>query len=183
MKKFLISLVAFSILTGCSCAKEEEMKASDRVDEYFSKYQELDQELLEDLNNVIETDDTLSYEQKEQYREIMKKHYKDLEYDIKDEVVNGDSATVTVVIKVTDFSKILSESKAYLEEHEDEFKNDEGAYDVSLYNDYRLNKLKEAKDKVEYTIDLTLSKVDGKWYMDDIDSVTENKINGNYQTA
>ena len=54
--------------------------------------------------------------------------------------------------------------------------------DASLYNDYRLNKLKEAKDKVEYTIDLTLSKVDGKWYMDDIDSTTESKINGTYQS-
>lgn len=61
------------------------------------------------------------------------------------------------------------------------FKNEDGVYDVSLYNDYRLSKLKEAKDKVEYTIDLTLSKVDDKWYMDDIDSVTESKINGTYQ--
>ena len=112
----------------------------------------------------------------------MKKHYKNLEYEIKDEVINGDSATVTVKIKVTDYSKILNESKKYLEEHEDEFKNDEGVYDASLYNDYRLNKLKEAKDKVEYTIDLTLSKVDGKWYMDDIDSTTESKINGTYQS-
>lgn len=181
MKKFLIFLMALSLLTGCSCAKKEEMKASDRVDEYFSKYQDLDEEVLEDLNNVIETDDTLSYDQKEEYREIMKNHYKDLEYDIQDEVINGDSATVTVKIKVTDFSKVLSESKAYLEEHEEEFQNDEGVYDVSLYNDYRLSKLKEAKDKVEYTIDLTLSKVDDKWYMDDIDSVTESKINGTYQ--
>lgn len=182
MKKFLISLIVLSFLTGCSCKGKEEMKASTRVDEYFSKYQELDKDVLEDLNNVIETNDTLSYDQKEQYREIMKKHYKNLEYEIKDEVINGDSATVTVKIKVTDYSKILNESKKYLEEHEDEFKNDEGVYDASLYNDYRLNKLKEAKDKVEYTIDLTLSKVDGKWYMDDIDSTTESKINGTYQS-
>lgn len=181
MKKILIFLMTIGLLTGCSCEKKEEMKASDKVDEYFSKYQQLDEDVLSDLNDVIESDDTLTKEQKEQYRDIMKKHYKDLEYSIENETIDGDKATVTVKIKVTDFSLILSEAKTYLNSHEEEFKDESGNYDVTLYNSYRLDKLKEADEKVEYTINLTLSKVDNTWYLDDIDSITESKINGTYE--
>lgn len=181
MKKLLVFLMAIALLTGCSCSKKEEMKASDKVDEYFSKYQQLDEDVLTDLNDVIESDDTLTTEQKEQYRDIMKKHYKDLEYSIENETIDGDKATVTVKIRVTDYSLILNDAKTYLNDHEDEFQGEDGNYDVTLYNSYRLDKLEQADEKVEYTINLTLSKVDNAWYLDDIDSITESKINGTYE--
>ena len=49
------------------------------------------------------------------------------------------------------------------------------------YIEYRLGKLGEAKDRVKYTIDFTLTKKDGKWMLDDIDDATRQKIHGLYE--
>ncbi len=82
----------------------------------------------------------------------MKKHYQNLTYKIKDEEVNGNTAVVIVEIEVTDYANVLRDSESYLSENPQEFQNDLGEYDVTLYSEYRLNKLEEAKDKVKYTL-------------------------------
>jgi hypothetical protein len=109
----------------------------------------------------------------------MKKHYQSLKYEIKDETIDGDSATVTVEIEVIDYSRILDNASTYLEEHADEFITDD-VYDETLYNDYRIEQLDKAEDKVKYTIDITLTKIDGEWVIDDIPSDVEDKIQGVY---
>ena len=119
-------------------------------------------------------------EQKKEYKELMKNHYKNLKYEIKDEVVNGDNATVTVEIEVTDYSKIMTDADSYLENNPSEFNNENGTYDVSLFTKYRLDKLKEAKEKVKYTLDLTLTKVKDEWVLDTISDMDEAKIHGMY---
>ena len=58
--------------------------------------------------------------------------------------------------------------------------NDAGEYDEKLFIDYRLNKLKEAKDTVKYTIDFTLTKVEDEWKLDPLTDEQENKIHGLY---
>lgn len=49
------------------------------------------------------------------------------------------------------------------------------------YINYRLDRLKEVKDRVKYTIDFTLTKEDGNWAIDDIDDITRQKIHGLYE--
>ena len=111
----------------------------------------------------------------------MKKHYQDLKYEIKDEVIDGDNAAVSVEIEVNDYSKILQDAENYRQEHEEEFQDENGEYDESKFIAYRLNAMKEANEKVKYTLDFTLTKdADGKWVLDNLTTADEQKINGTY---
>ena len=59
--------------------------------------------------------------------------------------------------------------------------DEEGKYDKTLFTKYRLDKLKEAKDTVKYTLDMTLTKVDDEWQLDDLSDIDEKKIHGMYE--
>ena len=181
MKKIFCFLAAFVFLTGCSCTNGKLLNTpTKKVEMFLSNYQTLDKDVLTQLDEVIDRVDTFNDSQKDEYRDIMKKHYQNLTYEIKDEIIDGDTATVTTEIEVTDYSKIMKEADIYKQEHTDEFTNDEGVYDESLFMDYRLEKLKEAKDTVKYTIDFTLTKVEDEWKLDNLTQEQENKLHGLY---
>ena len=109
-------------------------------------------------------------------------------------------------IEVYDYYKINQESTNYYNNNPDEFKDtddntDSLAEDIkegvekaadavqdavsaisnTKYIDYRLGQLENAKDRVKYTIDFTLTKVDDKWKLNDIDDVTRQKLHGLYE--
>lgn len=182
MKKALSLGLLTLILTGCACsANITKDTPTQKVEKFFNNYQTLDNDVLTQLDEVIEREATFTDDQKEEYRKLMKKHYQDIEYEIKDEVVDGDNATITVEIEVRDYSKTMKDADIYLGEHPEEFNDENGAYDVSLFNKYRLGKLKEVDEKVKYTLNLTLTKIDDEWRLDDISEVDESKIHGTYQ--
>ncbi len=181
MKKLLSMLFIMTLLTGCSCtATLTKDTPTKKVEHFFNDYQTLDSDVLAQLNTVVDQETSFTEEQKETYRDIMKKHYQGLTYEIKDEVIDGDNATVTVEIEVKDYSKIISASNTYLSEHPNEFNDEKGVYDVSLFNKYRLEQLKNANEKVKYTLNLTLTKVDDEWKLDKLNDVDESKIHGTY---
>ena len=110
----------------------------------------------------------------------MKNQYQNISYKIKDEKVDGDDATVTTEIEVYDYSKAVEESEKYLEEHKDDFYKDD-VLDEEKYMDYKINAMKEIKDKVTYTIDFKLTKKDDAWKLDDISEIDRQKIHGIYK--
>jgi len=177
MKKIFLILTIL-LLVGCTDLSNTPTK---RVENFLKDYQTLDEEVLNDLDDVINNDITMDINQVETYREIMKKHYQNLTYEIKDDTIDGDNATVTVEITVTDFRGVLNEAESYLNNNINEFNDESGNYSISKYNDYRLEKLKEAKDKVKYTIYLNLTRVNDEWTLNDIDPITYDKINGMYR--
>lgn len=166
MRKILVILLF--LLTGCT--NELANTPIKKVEQFFLKYQSLDNDVLKQLDNVVDNDLTLTKKQKEKYKEIMKNHYRTLKYDIKDEVIDGDNATVTVQIEVTDYSKKLKE----LNKEKNKFKTEEE------FNDYRLNRLQNLDERVKYTIDLTLTKIDNIWTLDHISDDIKDKIEGIY---
>lgn len=178
MKKIILILFITMLLSGCSDINNTPTK---QVEGFFNKYQTLDKEVLDDLDKVISEENVFTQDNREEYRAIIKKQYKDLIYKIKEETVDGDIATVTVEITVTDFAKVLSESLDYKNNHLEEFLDSNGDYQATIYSDYVISKMKEAKDKVKYTLDIKLSKIDEKWHIDGIDNETEDKILGIYQ--
>lgn len=178
MKKIVYILISLFILTGCDDISNTPTK---QVEGFFNKYQKLDNEVLSDLDQVIVREEEFDQGDREKYREIIKDQYKNLSYKIKEEKIDGDIATVTVEITVKDFAKILAEAEDYKNNHLDEFKDKNGAYQESLFKKHVINKLESAKEKVKYTLDLRLSKIDKKWKLDGIDSDTEEKILGIYQ--
>lgn len=177
MKKILYLVISILLFTGCTELSNTPTK---RVEEFFKKYQTLDNDVLNDLNQVITQDVTLNATQQEDYRTVMKKHYQNLTYEIKEETIDGDRSTVTAEITVTDLNRVMDESENYMNNNIQEFFDEFGNYSISMYNDYRLEQLKMAKEKVKYTVYLNLSLQNDEWVMDDIDQVTYDKINGTY---
>ncbi len=180
MKKIIVFLTSLLLLTGCGNNKLLNTPTK-KVEMFFENYQSLDQDVIDQLNDVANNEISFTDDQKETYVELMKKHYQALKYEIKDEVVDGDTATVTVEIEVMDYSKILSEANEYLENNKQEFNDENGNYDETLFNEYRLNKLKDAEETVKYTIDMTLTKIDGEWVLDDVSNDVNDKIQGIYE--
>ena len=180
MKKILISLIAVFLITGCGCSMTSSTPTA-KVEEYLKKYQTLDDGVLDQLKDVIDEDD-LSDDNKTSYEELIKKQYQDLSYTIKDETIDGDSATVEAEIEVYDYQSIIDESDKYLEEHEKEFyKDDEDVVDNDKYMAYKVENLKDVKEKTKYTIYFTLNKdSNGKWKLNDLSEVDRLKLHGLY---
>lgn len=179
MKKILIGLAMLIAFTGCDMSKLNNTPTK-QTELFLSKYQKLDTAVLSDLDSVVAEEEKFNAEQRERYRDIMKKHYQDLVYSIKEETIDGDDATVTVEIEVKDNTKALAEADVYLEEHPEEFNDDNGEYSEKKFMDYRLDQLKNNKETVKYTLELTLIKKDGKWQMNQLSENQGDKINGVY---
>ena len=177
MKKLLIAFMSITLFIGCTDLSNTPIK---KTEDFLSRYQTLDNAVLTDLDEVILQDTTMNEEQKKDYKDIMKKHYQNLTYEVKDEVINGDDALVTVEITVTDFKKIMDETSAYMNQNIEEFYDDSGNYSVVIFTDYRLSKLKDAKEEVKYTIDFLLTKVNNQWQINELTQDVYDKINGLY---
>lgn len=176
MKKILFVFMIL-LFTGCTELSNTPTK---RVEEFLKNYQTLDNQVVLNLDDVVNQDVTLNDEQKTKYRDIMKKHYQNLTYEVKDEMVDGDNARVTVELTVTDFSKVLRDSETYMNNNMDEFYDETGNYNMIKYNDYRLEQMDKTNEKVKYTVYFNLTKQNDEWKMSQMDSVTYDKINGVY---
>lgn len=177
MKKILYVLIAILLFTGCENLSNTPTK---KTEAFLKRYQTLDNEVINDLDNVVASNTTMNDVQKEEYSKIMKKHYQNLVYEVKDEVINGDEAIVSVEITVTDFNKVMDEASNYLALNIGEFNDENGQYDYSKYMDYQLSQMKDTKEKVKYTINIRLTKVDDEWTINELNQTTYDKINGIY---
>ena len=181
MKKLtFILILSLLFLAGCNTGLVMDTPTK-TVENFFTKYQTLDESVLKQLDKAIDENEGLKDNLKDDYRELMKKHYQNLKYEIKDEIIDGDQATVTVEIEVKDYTKVMDDAKRYKEDNLSEFQDENGKYDEVLFTKYRLDKLKKVDKTVKYTLDLTLTKVDDKWQLDALGDVDEQKINGMYE--
>ena len=213
MKKFILyfsCIMAVILLSGCSMDNTPTKK----VENFLDSYRNQDETVINQLKDMVDMDNLMNEDQKNTYSDIMKRQYEDLTYEIKDEVIDGDNATVTVEIEVYDYYKVNQEAQNYYNENPNEFQDDadtddssdglledakEGVEDIvddvedttedavdaltgdAKYVEYRLGKLQEAKDRVKYTIDFTLTKVADVWTLNEIDDTTRQKIHGLYE--
>lgn len=182
MKKWWVLLIPLSLLlVGCQMGKDMENTPTKQVEIMLSKYQTLDKDVLKNLDKVVAEEESFNTNQRDKYRNIMKKHYQDLTYTVKDETIDGDDATVEVEIEVIDRSLALKEAEEYRKKNEKEFNDNTGKYDPSLFMDYKIKQLEKAKERVQYTLDFKLTKKDGKWHLDTLSNTDKEKINGVYQ--
>lgn len=174
--KVVSVLLVLVSLVGCGCVKKN---AKGAVIDYLNQYKNLSSNVIRDMESVIDSEN-LTDKQKEVYRDVLKKQYQDLKYDVKDEAYDGDSATVEVKIKVYDLYKAQKDAEEYLNNHNDEFKEN-GVYNSDLFMDYKLDKMKKMSDTVEYTIVFNVSKNDdGKYVVNDLSNSDLEKIHGVY---
>ncbi len=177
-KKILTGLLAVMIIFQVGCSMNN--TPTKRVEAYLNNYKTLNDDVLTQLDNVVEEDTLMTNDQKESYKDVLKKQYQNLTYTIKDEKVDGDVATVTAEIEVYDYYKFNKEQDSYYEKNSKDFVDDNGNVSITKYLDYKLDKMKTYTEKVKYTIDFTLRKVDKTWVLDDIDEQTRQKIHGLY---
>lgn len=180
MKKILSIIGLALILTGCSLGNMDNTPTK-KVEAYLNNYQTLDSNVLSELDSIVDQEELFDDDQRTTYRDILKKHYQDLVYKVKEETINGDKATVEVEIEVNDYTKPLKEAEEYRTTNESEFLDDNETFDESKFNDYKLNLLKSSKERVKYTIYFSLTKADNEWVLDDLTQTEQEKILGIYE--
>ena len=157
--------ILFIFVVGCEMANTPTSK----VEDLFTKYQKLDTDIDNGINNILD-EQNLSESQKERYRKILENQYKNLTYQIKEETIDGDNATITAEIEVTDLKKSL-EGLVF----------DSTIYTKETFDEERLNRLEQAKDKVKYTLDLTLTRgSNDEWKLNALTNEQIKKIQGMY---
>lgn len=174
LKVFSICLLLL-ITSACSLGSTP----TSAVERLLAKYNNQDEEIVVELDDYI-NDSKLTEEQNSKYKSIYLRQFKDMKYEIKEEKIDGDNATVTVQITVYDYYTVNKNVSEYLQKNPDEFKKDE-EYDESLFNDYKLKELEKTNETVDYTIDFSLSKVDNEWQINELNTEQLEKIHGVYQ--
>ncbi len=204
MKKLLVICLGLLLMVGCSNTANTPSK---KVEDFLSKYQKLDDDVLTQLDVVMDNDTEMNDDQKKDYRALMEKQYQNLSYKIKDEKIDGDTATVDVEIEVFDYATSINKSKEYYDQHKDEFKQEEDkakeeadkeddkddnavedaaedvkdkAEELKDYVEYKISELKNVTDKTTYTITFNLTKEDGEWKLQDISDTDRQKLHGLY---
>lgn len=174
-KKILISLLSIMLLiTGCGLKTTPKSK----VESTLMKYQNNSDTVIKELEDYLKTL-KISEDSLDEYKKVYTKQYTDLTYIIKDELIDGDKASVTAQIEVYDYYKIDNESVKYISDNPSEFSTN-NVYDAEKVLKYKIDKLTKAKDRVTYTIKFSLSKIDNEWTIDKLSNEDLEKIHGIY---
>ena len=104
MKKIIGIFIFLLLLVGCSLSNSPTSK----VEDLLTKYQTLDKDIVNGINSIIEEENFTSI-QKDRYKKIIEKQYKNLTYEIKNERIDGETASVTTEIEVIDYKKVVNE--------------------------------------------------------------------------
>lgn len=171
MKKAVCLILSLVILTGCGMMNNTPTK---KVEALLNKYQTNDKEVMSDLDDVLLFDSDLTDDERSDYREFMKKHYQDMTYKVKEETIDGNSATVEVEITVRNYADAVNNANNYRLQNASEFN------DQNTFASYRLNEIRNVTDTETYTITFYLTKVDDEWSVNPISSDDESKLNGLY---
>ena len=124
IKKLLLLLIPILFLVGCEMGNTPTSK----IENLLMKYQKTDEDIISGINGVVDIQD-MSEARKERYKEILAKQYKNLTYKIKDELIDGDNATVVVEIEVLDYKNAINDLVF-----------DSTIYTKETYDDEKLNK-------------------------------------------
>lgn len=178
MKKIWVLIVlSCFILTGCSLMGGPKKT----VEKFLNKYRNNDTVVVNELNDYLSTQDLTEDEIKD-YREIYLRQYSNLDYTIKDVEVDGDKAIAKVQIAVFDYYKTNKTAGDYFTANQADFVDPDGDIDFGKYFNYKMKQLLDTTDKVEYTLELNLTKNDkGEWDIDPLSNEQLTKLHGTYE--
>lgn len=171
MKKILYLFICIMFISGCGNMGNTPTK---KVEAFLNKYQTNDEDVMKDLDTTLISDSNLTEDERNDYREFMKKHYQDLTYKIKDEKIDGKNATVTTEVTVRNYADVVNEANEYKLKNADKFTS------TDTFASYRLNKLKDVTKTETYTINFYLRKDNNDWKLQDLNEEDQSKINGLY---
>ncbi|HHX16922.1 MAG TPA: hypothetical protein GX725_03340 [Mollicutes bacterium] len=178
MKRILIAVMSFLFLVGCTTATNASTP-SKVVENLMSKYKTLDKDVINQLDKVVENEQ-ITKKQKQEYKELIKKQYQNLTYKIKDETYDDNTAVVSIEIEVFNYAKAKDQTDMYVSGHESDFLDENKELSKILYENYKIEQLKNVKERTKYTLDISLTKEDGKWRVDKLSDMERQKIHGLY---
>lgn len=162
-KKFILFGIILFLLVGCSMLNTPTSK----VEELLTKYQRLDTDISSAINNVLD-EQNFNDDHKERYRRLLENQYKNMTYEIKEERIDGNTATVITEIEVLDYKNAIGDLTF-----------DSTIYTKESYDEEKLNRLENTSSKVTYTMELTLTKdEDDVWHLDALTNEQIKKIQG-----
>ena len=177
MKKILLITLFGVLLVGCS-----KSTARGAVEAFLDEYRNLSASIIGDMDDVVDSEENLNDEQKDKYRDILRKQYTDLTYEVISEDYNDDTALVETKITVYDLGKAQENASKYLNEHSEEFYDESNNYDLSKFLDYKLDLMQKNTDTITYTINFNVEKnEDGIWQVSDVSQSDLEKIHGIYK--
>ena len=177
LKKILAICLGIFILVGCTNTNNTPSK---KVEDFLSKYQKLDDDVLTQLDLTLDNDQDMSDDQKKDYRALMEKQYQNLSYKITDEKEEDDTATVEAEIEVYDYQTSVTKSTEYFNSHKAELVTDTDKDGTKKFIDYKIKEMKNVSDKTKYTMTFNLTKNNGEWILDDITDTDRQKLHGLY---
>jgi len=175
MKKIIaLFVVSILLLTGCGTNTPKS-----KVEAYLNRYSSLSDDVKTDLETRVSSE-SLSIENQKIYKDVLTRQYENLKYEIKDESIDGDRATVKVKLTVYDLYKMDKDSINYMNNNANEFYDDANQFSEELFNKYRINLMLTTNETVNYEVEFYLNKVNGEWIVETPDRTTLEKIHGMY---
>lgn len=176
MKKIYLVILSFMfifLLVGCGTNTPKV-----KTEEFLSRYVSLNDDVVSSMETSI-SGEGLTTTNQTKYRDVLKRQYENLKYEVKNEKIDGDKATVTARITVYDLYKSEQSSLDYLNNNRTEFYTNE-VLNQDAYDTYRLDEMLKTIETVEYDIDIYLTKDNGTWVVQNPDNTTLEKIHGLY---
>lgn len=164
MKKLLIFIIVIMLFSGCDIANTPTSK----VEDYLGRYQRLDNNVSLSYTQLLGSND-VNKDDRDRYQKLVEKQFRNLSYEVKEEVIDGNVAYVTVQVKVCNYSDVLD-------------KYDVIDYDdIDEYHDEVIKGLEKQKEKIVYTItfELELNKKD-EWKVSELSLEDKDKLLGIY---
>jgi len=146
MKKIFI-LLGILLLLGCTNTMNT---PTSKVENFLSKYQNLDKNVLTDIDRYLDKNKSLSKNDKKIYKEVLQRQYQNLSYKIKNEEIDRTVSIIDVEIEVLD------------------------------YRNKKIKELKTVEDRIKYDITFYLNKENGLWTLENLSRDDYLKINGLY---
>ena len=163
MKKIILTIFCFTMLVGCTLGNTPTSKVEDMLTNY-----QMNKDSIDISYTNLTSDSNLSANIIKKYEDAIEKQYRDLSYEVVDEVIDGDSAVVTIQIEVMDYKNSIN-------------KYNREDYDINKYHEHILKELNNTKKMTTYTLDITLTKDNNDtWNIDDLTMENRNKLLGIY---
>ena len=164
MKKLLIFIISIMVLVGCDIANTP----TSRVEDYLGRYQRLDKSVSLSYTQLAGSDN-IEEDNRNRYQKLVEKQFRNLSYEVKEEVIDGDISYVAVQVKVCNYGDVID--KYDIDDYGDE---DE-------YHDKVIKELEKQKEKIVYTItfELELNKKD-EWKVSELSLEDKDKLLGIY---
>lgn len=163
MKKIILAIFCFTMLVGCTLGNTPTSKVEDMLTNY-----QMNKDSIDISYTNLTSDSNLSADIIKKYEDAIEKQYRDLSYEVVDEVIDGDSAVVTIQIEVMDYKNSIN-------------KYNREDYDINKYHEHILKELNNTKEMTTYTLDITLTKdSNDTWNVDDLTKENRKKLLGIY---